>query len=108
MTNLFSTSFSFLMLISDSPDPSKTKLIRRKNLTFNDRLITPSGSVLRIAECCESAFNKMSRYRTDYEDAATEKLKLLSKRDLRQLKECLRLKFKGDPTLFRSKIKITI
>ena len=81
------------MLISDSPDPSKTKLIRPKNLTFNDRLITPSGSVLRIAECCKSAFNKMSRYRTHYEDTATEKLKLPSKRDLRQLKECLRLKF---------------
>ena len=59
--------------------------------------------MLRIAECCDCTFNKMiiKRYRIDYEDPATEKLKLLSKRDLRQLKECLRLKFKGDPTLFR-------
>ena len=65
--------------------------------------------MLRIAECCESAFNKISRYRTDYEDAATEKLKLPSKRDLRQLKECLQLKFKGDPTLLGSfKIKALI
>ena len=94
-------NLSFVSSATDSPDPSKTKLIRRKNLTFHNKLNTPSDSVLRIAECCESAFNKISRYRTDYEDAATEKLKLPSKRDLRQLKECLQLKFKGDPTLFR-------
>ena len=66
-------NLSFVSSDTDSPDPSNTKQIRQKKLTFNNKLKTPFGSVLRRAECCKSAFNKTSRYMTDYEDAATEK-----------------------------------
>ena len=76
---------SLISTDNDAPPSEATQLIKRKGGERN-KLITPSGTVLKIAECCEAAFNNMVRYRTHCWDPSSDQLKLPSKRDMKVIK----------------------